>query len=347
MSKEHSGISGLAEVGAGTAYDLGIGLPEIRQVDIDATIEALPPEIMTCHGQLSQDDRLIYYWCARHYFSGAGTIIDAGVLVGGTTTIISEGLLGNPAAKKVEPPLVHVYDLFTDDRDGYSAQFIKGLYNDASNRESIYDFEPHFRRNTKKYQSMLTVHKGDITKFGYKDPRPIEILSIDVAKTPALMHAIALDFFPHLIPGKSLVLHQDYIFAFQPWLLIAMELMGDLFKKVYDCPQQVTSVFVPRRAISREDVIARLGETADGYYNLSNAIYIEKAAANATTPLARLHIKAALAYFYLVKGKIDTARYVARRIIDEEHVSKSYIERTELKLLLQGELGIDYAPLCS
>lgn len=313
----------------------------VTQAEVDALYETVPAVVKTCHGQLSPDDRLIYYWAARHFYTGIGTIVDGGVLVGGTTSIFGEGLLGNPKAQGLDKP-IQVYDLFTDDCDGYSAQFIKGLYDDKANREPIYDFEPHFRRNTKAYEHLLQVHKGDITKFGYQDPRDIEILSIDVAKTPMLMHAIAKDFFPRLSEKNSLVMHQDYIFSFQPWLLIAMEKMGDLFDKVYDCPTQVTALFVPKRKITAQDVVDRLGVAPDGYYDLANAKYIYQAIENASTPLAKLYTTAALSYFYFVKDRKDTSAYIARRMIDEFQLSPAFIERTELKLLLKDHLHLDY-----
>jgi hypothetical protein len=337
-------VPGVAEAAAffdARGSSLGKRQPIVTQAQVDALYETVPAVVKTCHGQLSPDDRLIYYWAARHFYTGVGTIVDGGVLVGGTTTIFGEGLLGNPKAQGLEEP-IQVYDLFMDDCDGYSAQFIKGLYDDHANRTPIYDFEPHFRRNTKAYEHLLKVFKGDITKFGYQDPRDIEILSIDVAKTPALMNSIAKDFFPRLSQTNALVMHQDYIFSFQPWLIIAMEKMGDLFDKVYDCPTQVTSLFVPTRRISVADVVERLGSGPDEYYDLSNANYIYQAIENASTPLAKLYTTAALSYFYYVKGKQETSAFIARRMIDEFQLSPAFIERTELKLLLKDHLHLDY-----
>ena len=48
----------------------------------------------------------------------------------------------------------------------------------------------------------------------------------------------------------------------------------------------------------------------------------------------------------MMKGKMETARYVARRMIDNCKLTVPFIERTELKHLLQAELGMDYAALC-
>lgn len=299
---------------------------------------------MSADGQLAPDDRLIYYWAARTFYRGVGTIVDAGALVGATTVVLAEGVKANERACSANRP-IHVYDLFTDDRDGYSAQVLKGWYGDEADVEAVYDFEKHFRRNTAAYAGLLDVHKGDIIEIGYTDPRRIEILSIDVAKSAALMHGVARRFFPHLAE-RSIILHQDYVFSYQPWLLIAMEMMSELVEKVYEVPTQVTAVFAPRGPISAADVDRCLGTTPDNYYVLENARYIYQAIDKATTPSARLYATASLAYFYLVKGRAETARYVVRRMINDFGLTVPFVERTELKHLIQTELGMDYKALC-
>lgn len=340
MTDSISGIQGAGRSSPNTGNE-----PLVTHRDLDALYENLPASIMSSHGQLSPDDRLIYYWAAKSFFSGAGTIVDAGALVGATTTILSEGVQHNPRASAAKQP-IHVYDLFVDDRDGYSAQVIKGWFSETWNKDKIYDFEHIFRRNTSAYADLLNVHKGDITKIGYTDPRDIEVLSIDVAKSAALMHYVSRAFFPRLMQSRSIVLHQDYIFSFQPWLIIAMELMSDLLVKVYEVPTQVTAVFTPVRPITEQDVIQRLGTDPEAYYSLDNVGCIYKAIDEATTPAARLYYTAALAYFYFVKDKKETARYVARRMIDDFKLTAKFIERTELKHLLGTELGLDYASIC-
>jgi hypothetical protein len=308
---------------------------------IDGLYASAPPAVFGVHGQISLYDRLLYYWAGKDFYSGAGSIVDGGVLVGGTTACFGEGLLANRLCAPADG-VVHVYDLFTDARDGFSALAIKNWYGETGNAAEVYDFERHFRRNVAPYERYLTVHKGDITAFGYRDSRPIEILSIDVAKTPALMHYMATEFFPHLIAGHSLVLHQDYIFTFQPWLLIAMEMMSELIEKVYVVPTQCTACFRPRRPIRKEDVERLLGSDPTAYFSLENVGYIYAAIEKSETWIERVLMTAALAYFYHFKRETETARFIAGNMIDQFGLSASFIERTELKTLFAAELGIDY-----
>ena len=49
------------------------------------------------------------------------------------------------------------------------------------------------------------------------------MLFVDIAKTWALNDVVIEQFFPRLIPGRSVVVQQDYAFAFRPWVAITME----------------------------------------------------------------------------------------------------------------------------
>jgi hypothetical protein len=313
----------------------------LSTVDIERYVEEVPSTVWNAMGQLSSFDRLIYYWAARDFYSGLGTIVDGGALVGATTTIFAEGLKSNPLCNE-NKPVIHVYDLFQDEKDGYSATVIKGWYGEQSNHESVYDWEHIFRKNMLTYATQIDVHKGDITKQIYTDQRKIEILSIDVAKSSDLMLEVGKKFFPLMLEERSIVLHQDYIFAFQPWLHIAMEKLSGHFQKVYDPPTNCTSVFQLVKPLLESDVTRILGESGKDYYNLKNAQYLYQAIEHADTNYGKIILTAALSYFYLMMDKRSTAEFVARRMLDEFDVSKAFIDRTELSNLFNVQLGIDY-----
>ncbi len=315
----------------------GAALPCDAAIDLE--LDALPPQVISCFGQVSVDDRLLYYWAARRFFAGRGTIVDGGALVGATTTALAEGLLANPATTRAGAPL-HVYDLFEDAEDGYSARTIRGWYGEEA-QPGPYDFQPHFERNTAAYRHLLQVHRGDVTAIGYGERQDIEILSIDIAKSPQLMHFVATEFFPRLMPGHSLVLHQDYLFAFQPWLVIAMELLSDLLERIYDVPTQSASVFVPRRRIAADEVRRRLGEDPAGYYRMEHLPLLYRAVERSVRPRARCHLLSAVAYFLYAHGEILAARRVAMRLVEEYDISRNLVASTDLCRLMVEHLGLD------
>src|SRR5439155_2533457 len=55
----------------------------------------------------------------------------------------------------------------------------------------------------------------------------IDVLFLDVLKTPQINDAVLRDFFPSLVPGRSVVVHQDYGWGYTPWIPITVELMRD------------------------------------------------------------------------------------------------------------------------
>lgn len=320
-----------------------MGLPVVTTADLDRLHQECPAAVFGALGQLTPYDRLLYFWSAREFYRNEGLIVDGGALVGGTTITLAEGLLANRHVDAPDGSIV-VYDLFQDARDGYSAQLIRQWYGEPDNGEPVYDFEGHFRRNVAPYARLLEVRKGDIATVGLPDERPIEILSIDVAKSPDLMREVARRFFPRLVPGRSIILHQDYIFPFQPWLHIAMEMLGDLIDHVYDVPTNCTSMFAPRCPITAGDVEQRLGRRGEDYYRVENVRYLYRAAERAQTHMGKVLLTAAVAYFYLAMGRRDTACFVARRLIDQFDVSLPFVERSDLKTLF-AQLGTDYRAL--
>jgi hypothetical protein len=308
---------------------------------LEQYIESAPQAIWSVMGQLSMYDRVIYYWVGKDFYSGRGTIIDGGALVGATTSILAEGLKANPHYKSKDP-VIHVYDLFQDTSEGYSAKVIKEWYFEHHNKDGIYDWEHIFQKNLAPYSDILKVHKGDIAAQKYRDNRKIEILSIDVAKTPALMIDVARNFFPSMDEERSIVLHQDYVFAFQPWLHIAMEKLAGHFAKVYDPPTNCTSIFSLIKPLNESDVARILGTSGDDYYNLENVSYLYQAIEKADTHFGKIILTASLSYFYMMMGKTETAKFVAKRMLDQYDVSQAFIERTDLLSLFSIQLGVDY-----
>jgi hypothetical protein len=83
------------------------------------------------------------------------------------------------------------------------------------------------------YRDMVSVHEGD---FIVADPpKPsIDILFVDITKTWGLNDIIIKRFFPKLIPGKSILLQQDYNDHSCPWVNLTMEYFTEFFEVVAD-----------------------------------------------------------------------------------------------------------------
>src|SRR5438045_8675287 len=68
------------------------------------------------------------------------------------------------------------------------------------------------------------------------DHGPSEFLFIDAIKFPEVAGAIASSFFPHLVPSKSYVAHQDFPLCFTPWIHFLTFRLRSYFSFVADLP---------------------------------------------------------------------------------------------------------------
>ena len=80
-------------------------------------------------------------------------------------------------------------------------------------------------------------------------------MAYDAGKTAATADHIATTFFPALVPGKSLILHQDYLLSDVPWLAaqswLLAEHMAPLARVGSDC-----LVFLWTKAASAAELAA-------------------------------------------------------------------------------------------
>ena len=72
---------------------------------------------------------------------------------------------------------------------------------------------------------------GDLAKANW-DEGLIEILFVDIAKSWSLNDVVIRRFFPQLIPDRSIVVQQDFVFGLCPWVPVTMELFADYFEPV-------------------------------------------------------------------------------------------------------------------
>ncbi len=336
----------------GTKIDLAL---------LDSVLIETPPELWGAIGQLTVHDRPLYYALARDVYEGWGDIIDAGALIGCSALILGAGLRNNPRAQDKQGR-IQVFDLFEDAADGPCAIQIRQMLQATKPRpgplERLVDhvrrlaekltaggrfnFLPLFEQQTANVRDYLRVFAGDITTQRPAGERPVEILSIDVAKSPDLMLAVARNFFPSLVPGKSRVVHQDYIFVFQPWLLIFMELLADWFEKEFDT-QFCSTVFRLVRPITVADIERVVGRTGADYYKLENARLIHRAIERCDSRYGKVMLHGALAYFQFVQGHRLPAIQTFLRGMREFDVSADLVRMSELKQLIDAHhLNIEY-----
>jgi len=179
---------------------------------------------------LVDDELRLLHHLAENVYRGEGAIIDAGSFLGGSTVALADGLRRNrTTARKV----IHSYDRFEVE------EWTRGVYFPESTPAGT-SFREQFDRNIAPYADLVEVHAGDIQQQSWNGG-PIELLFIDVAKHWSVCDWVTWQFFPHLIPGRSLVVQQDYLYHhWVGWLHVTMERYADCFE--YVCDTDVNSV---------------------------------------------------------------------------------------------------------
>jgi len=208
---------------------------------------------------------------AKSYYTGAGKIVDAGAFLGGSAYCFGYGLSENDNIedknKRIESydmfkskgkyylDFIRVNFLTRQQQPGVAIQYIHDL------PEEEYDFEELYRFQTARYEDYININKGDFTKMSWDKSNPIEILFIDLAKAKKVNDHCVTEFFECLIPGKSVLIQQDY-YSMLTYLHLIMEYFDDHFEFVADAGGGSRS-FICTKAISASQAETAVAEYTD------------------------------------------------------------------------------------
>lgn len=182
----------------------------------------IPDRINEVEGMLNWHEKRMLYWLARRHYTGEGKICDLGAYLGGSTICFAMGLRDASRSGK----LIYSYDRFV--LGPFEQTVFRGEL--PPNNETL----PIFTNNLRGYHDLLVVKAGDVASHRW-DAGPIEILFVDLAKSAMTWDHVVREFFPHLIPGKSIVILQDYIWhASGAWHHVVMEKLRNHFDYVVD-----------------------------------------------------------------------------------------------------------------
>lgn len=189
------------------------------------------PTPEACEGvptMLMEDELRLLEYLAEVYYRRRGAIVDAGSFLGGSTLALASGLRKHLARRwRRERRLIHAFDRFEIE------DWTRGIYFPETARSGE-GTRARFDRNVADYAPLIEVHEGDIAGTKWIGGK-IEILFIDVAKSPSVSDWITENLFPHLIPGRSIVVQQDYLYPHTTaWLHVTMEYYAGEFDYVCD-----------------------------------------------------------------------------------------------------------------
>lgn len=221
-----------------------------------------PDLIYAPKGMIGPEERRALYWIGRNYYTGKGAIVDAGAYVGASALCLASGLADNPAVRDARER-IHSFDYFSAE-DDYVVEHICRDFRPIKRGDSYLDI---FLIQTRAYRHLIRPIAGDFLNTRW-DNGPIEVLFIDIAKTQELNSHIIRHYFPHLIPGRSLVIHQDFYHCWHPYIHVTMQALAPYFRILDGHIEYQSRLYL----YEREIVPAVLQEVADYCYTASERI---------------------------------------------------------------------------
>jgi glycosyltransferase involved in cell wall biosynthesis len=164
-------------------------------------------------------------------YQGWGEIVELGCWLGSSTIHIAKGLQYNRALRGNLKP-IHVYDQFLWNSGMEEAVVGSRLENVFQQGDS---FLETYQQRIQPWKSLIQIHAGDLVKLGWQGS-PIEFLFIDAMKSWNLANSILQNFFPHLVPQRSIIQHQDFAHYYTVWIHLITYRLRHYFEPI-DQPQ--------------------------------------------------------------------------------------------------------------
>ncbi len=197
----------------------------------------------TVRSMLTTAERDHLFHTARDRFSGQGAILDLGTWLGGSTAALAAGLKENNN-DRIRSQKVHAFDLF--ELNSYLKETYP--YPELADVPAGASFLHVFQRNLAPWAAQVETHAGDFTKDD-QPLGPVELVHVDIMKNWPLTNAVLRKFFRDLIPGVSLVLHQDFVHYNTVWIHLVMYRLRDHFEAGAHVAGSTTVEFKLRSAI--------------------------------------------------------------------------------------------------
>lgn len=244
---------------------------------------------------------------ARDVFCGAGRIVDLGCWFGATTAALARGLTANTLT--TDNRIIEAFDLFT--WEAWMNRHIHRLPFDRAYQPGD-SFLSDVGALLFQYRAFVNLKQCDLQE-PLSPGRPIEFLFVDAAKSWSLTASIVKSFFPSLIPGRSLVVQQDFVW-YHPTVVstqMLMWYMRDHFEFVHHVPGACSAVFLHTNPI--DPMTPALSATLFDKEMIDEAYDYSYECAS---PDGVAYLRAAKALFLIERGFYEPALEEARKLFD-------------------------------
>lgn len=249
---------------------------------------------------LSGVELALLYALTKEHWSGEGEIVDLGCFYGAPTWCLAQGMRDNGTVLESSmTKRLYAYDLFLAESYDWYLQ----------NSETVHAgsiFNEFLSLNSDRLD-LIVPCPGDLLQMRWGS-KPIEILHIDAAKSWDLNKWIVSKMFPALIPGKSIVLQQDYVHFNEYWVAITMEFFSDRFEHLHTIFGG-TAAFICTKGITAEEASKDLSKL---HLDEKKEIFLR---ALSKAPISAQEVmKVGLAKMMLDNGEFDEAEAILETV---------------------------------
>lgn len=211
-----------------------------------------PKHVQAVPTMITPDERRMLVWTGWKWWRGKGAVVDLGSYIGGSTARLAHGMELNGA-----PGKVIAFDRFTSD-EGLKHRL---LYPAGVPRFEGDDMFPAAQALLAPFGDRVEMRRGDVSRMEWDDG-PIEVMHVDLAKSPMMTAHILRAFAHALIPESGLMIQQDYLHPRNPWIPVAMEFLSDCYEPIAGCRRN-SVLFRVMRAPTAAEVDAALVAMTD------------------------------------------------------------------------------------
>lgn len=187
-------------------------------------IEEAPKLQSHISSMMKQEELDLLYNLAKTHYRGIGEIIDLGPFLGSSTIMLADGLQANQSLAHKSRRIYSFDQFIYEEYRGFDSFLNKADLPTMS-------FFENYLFNIGTRAKNIYLSPGDLLKFKWNG-NPVEVLFIDLSKSPELNNHIISQFFGALIENQSVVVQQDYFFFACPWIAISMEFYSEWLQHV-------------------------------------------------------------------------------------------------------------------
>jgi hypothetical protein len=173
------------------------------------------------------EEKELLAFLAEEFYTGDGIIFDGGIFMGASTLCFCEGLKRRsiPYRSNALKP-IQAFDL------GICDAFMPAMINTVENSalKPGDSFIEYTKKNLSGREALIDLHVGNVMDTAKNFGCGIEILFYDCGKTPAVDEFMVKNMFTQLMPGRSILIHQDFFFEMTPWLHVSQGFLWNKFQ---------------------------------------------------------------------------------------------------------------------